>query len=275
MPVIERDLTFTAADFRRVRKMVYQHAGIALSEAKTDMAYARLARRVRTMGETRFCTYLDTLEADPKSPEWQQFINALTTNLTAFFRESHHFELLRAHYCHRPRESHYRVWCAAVSTGEEAYSAAISLAEARAKATVDYQILASDIDTQVLSVAAQGIYTQDRVTSLEPGQLKPFFQRGRGEQEGLVRVKQALRDRVSFAQLNLIADSWPDIGQFDAVFCRNVLIYFDAETQRGILERLVRSMKPDALLFLGHSENIQHLTSALVPCGRTTYRLAV
>jgi chemotaxis protein methyltransferase CheR len=274
MPVTERDLTFTAADFRRVRKMVYQHAGIALSEAKTDMAYARLARRVRSMGETRFSSYLDTLEADPKNPEWQQFINALTTNLTAFFRESHHFELLRAHYCHRPRDEDYKVWCSAVSTGEEAYSAAISLAEARAKATADFHVFATDIDTQVLSVAAQGVYARDRVSSLEPGQLKPFFLRGRGEQEGLVRVKQDLRDKVKFAQLNLIAERWPDLGKFDAVFCRNVLIYFDAQTQREILSRLVQSMKPDALLFLGHSENIQHLTSALVPCGRTTYRLA-
>lgn len=275
MPVNERDLTFTAADFRRVREMVYRHAGIALSEAKNDMAYARLARRVRAMGHTRFSAYLDTLTADPKNPEWQQFINALTTNLTAFFRESHHFDLLRAHYCRMPRETAYRVWCSAVSTGEEAYSAAITLAEARAKATTGFQVLATDIDTHVLSVAAQGVYALERVALLDQSQLKPFFLKGCGQQDGLVRIKPELRSTVDFAQLNLIADCWPDIGVFDAVFCRNVLIYFDPPTQTMILERLAARMKPDALLFLGHSENIQHLTTAFIPCGRTTYRLAV
>lgn len=274
-PVNERDLTFTAADFRRVRDMVYRHAGIALSEAKTDMAYARLARRVRAMGQTRFSSYLDTLVADPKNPEWQLFINALTTNLTAFFRESHHFEMLQAHYTSITRETPYRVWCSAVSTGEEAYSAAIALAEARARATVDFSVLATDIDTHVLSVAAEGIYTLERVSQLEQTQLRPFFLKGCGERTGLVRVKKQLRAAISFAQLNLIADAWPDIGTFDAVFCRNVLIYFDKTTQKAILERLAERMKPNALLFLGHSENIQHLTKAFIPCGRTTYRLAV
>jgi chemotaxis protein methyltransferase CheR len=275
MSVNERDLTFTAADFRRVRDMVYRHAGIALSEAKNDMAYARLARRVRAMGQSRFSAYLDTLTADPKNPEWQQFINALTTNLTAFFRESHHFDLMRAHYCHAGRNEPYRVWCSAVSTGEEAYSAAITLAEARSVARVDYKILASDIDTHVLEVAAQGVYALERVALLDQGQLKPFFQRGSGAQQGLVRVKPELRAAINFVQLNLIADCWPDIGLFDAVFCRNVLIYFDKATQSTILARLAERMKPDALLFLGHSENIQHLTKAFIPCGRTTYRRAV
>lgn len=274
MPVHERDLTFTAADFRRVRDLVYRHAGIALSDAKTDMAYARLARRVRAMGEKRFSAYLDVLSADPHHPEWQAFINALTTNLTAFFREPHHFELLERHYRQFCREQPYRVWCAAVSTGEEAYSAAMTLAEAMPPEPCRYEILATDIDTQVLKVAADGIYGLDRVAMLSQGRLKHHFMRGRGDRDGLVRIKPALRAAITFSQLNLIAECWPDIGRFDAIFCRNVMIYFDAETQRAILERLSGRMKPQALLFLGHSENIQHLTDAFVPCGRTTYRLA-
>lgn len=274
MPIDERDLTFTAADFRRVRDMVYRHAGIALSDAKTDMAYARLARRVRAMGENRFSAYLDVLSADPRHPEWQSFINALTTNLTAFFRESHHFDMLRQHYDLHAGDRPYRVWCAAVSTGEEAWSAAMTLAGARPGALPRYEILATDIDTQVLKVAADGIYTLDRVALLTEAQLRAYFLRGRGGHDGRVRIKDPLRAGVRFAQLNLAADCWPDVGAFDIVFCRNVMIYFDASTQTSILNRLAERMQPDALLFLGHSENIQHLTNAFVPCGRTAYRKA-
>ena len=136
-------------------------------------------------------------------------------------------------------------------------------------------VVLADAIGHVLSVAAEGIYTLERVSQLEQTQLRPFFLKGCGERTGLVRVKKQLRAAISFAQLNLIADAWPDIGTFDAVFCRNVLIYFDKTTQKAILERLAERMKPNALLFLGHSENIQHLTKAFIPCGRTTYRLAV
>jgi chemotaxis protein methyltransferase CheR len=274
MPIDERDLTFTASDFRRVRDMVYRHAGIALSDAKTDMAYARLARRVRAMGESRFSNYLDVLSADPRHPEWQSFINALTTNLTAFFRESHHFDMLRKHYDLHASARPYRVWCAAVSTGEEAWSAAMTLAGASHGMTTRHEILATDIDTQVLNVAASGVYALDRVVLLTEAQLRAYFLRGKGGHDGRVRIKDTLRTGVHFAQLNLAAAHWPDVGLFDAVFCRNVMIYFDAQTQQSILSRLAERMQSDALLFLGHSENIQHLTDAFVPCGRTTYRKA-
>ncbi|BEV71893.1 MULTISPECIES: CheR family methyltransferase [unclassified Paludibacterium] len=274
MSIDDRDLTFTAADFRRVRDMVYRHAGISLSDAKSDMAYARLARRVRAMGEKRFSVYLDVLSADPAHPEWQSFINALTTNLTAFFREPHHFEMLAKHYSHHAEREVYRVWSSASSTGEEAYSAAMTLAETRPKVPCRFELLATDIDTNVLKTAANGVYPEERIALLKERQLKTHFLRGKGSNEGKVRIKPALRAVIEFAQLNLIAERWPDIGLFDAVFCRNVLIYFDSETQRNILHHLAEHMQPHALLFLGHSENIQLITDIFTPCGRTTYRKA-
>ncbi|MBV8047511.1 MAG: chemotaxis protein CheR [Paludibacterium sp.] len=275
MSTDDRDLTFTAADFRRVRDMVYRHAGIALSEAKSDMAYARLARRVRAMGEKRFSVYLDVLSADPAHPEWQSFVNALTTNLTAFFREPHHFEMLAKHFGHHAGAGAlYRVWSAAASTGEEPYSVAMTLAEAPLPRPCPIEVVATDIDTNVLKTAAAGVYPEERIALLSKTQLKAHFLRGKGKQEGFVRVKPGLRAAIQFGQLNLAADRWPDIGLFDAVFCRNVMIYFDNQTQRAILQRLADHMQPHALLFLGHSENIQLITDAFVPCGRTAYRKA-
>jgi len=268
----DRDLTFTSADFRRVRDMVYRHVGISLSEAKFDMAYSRLARRVRAMGEKRFSAYLDAFATDEGHPEWQFFINALTTNLTAFFREAHHFDLLNQDYCQRLDTEPYRVWCAAVSSGEEAYSVAITLADSRSRGSSRFEILASDIDTQVLGVAAQGVYTLERVAQMNPTQLRAHFQKGGGGNAGKVRIKRELREAIRFVQLNLIADSWPEIGGFDAVFCRNVLIYFDLRTQTQILARLAQHIKSNGLLFLGHSENIQHLSHDFTPVGQTTYR---
>jgi chemotaxis protein methyltransferase CheR len=272
MPIDDRDLTFTATDFRRVRDMVYRHAGIALSDAKSDMAYSRLARRVRAMGEKRFSAYLDVLAADPAHPEWQAFVNALTTNLTAFFRESHHFDMLAAHYRHHATpERPYRVWSSAASTGEEAYSAAMTLADTPLAASCSFELLATDIDTHVLQVAATGIYQEERIALLKKSQLKAHFLRGKGQHAGEVRIKPALRATLQFSQLNLAAEHWPNIGLFDAVFCRNVMIYFDVQTQRAILSRLAERMLPHALLFLGHSENIQLITDEFVPCGRTAY----
>ena len=270
----ERDLHFTAQDFRRVREMVYDHAGIALSDAKNDMAYARLAKRVRAMGEQHFSNYLDVLAANPVHPEWQSFINALTTNLTAFFREAHHFEMLGQHYCQHADRQVYRVWSSAVSTGEEAWSIAMTLSQTKPPQPCRFEIFGSDIDTNVLKTAANAVYANERVELLSKAQLKAFFLNGCGANEGKVRIKPEIRQLVTLLQLNLVGDRWPDLGLFDVVFCRNVMIYFDADTQRTILHRLADRMQPHALLFLGHSENIQMITDAFIPCGRTSYRLS-
>ncbi|MBT2867202.1 chemotaxis protein CheR [Chromobacterium violaceum] len=271
----ETGLKFTRNDFKRVREMIYQRVGISLSDSKTHMAYARLAKRVRSRGLRSFADYLDLLQHSEESEEWQGFINALTTNLTSFFRESHHFDILREHARRqrRPGET-FRVWSSASSTGEEPYSIAITLLELwREAGAGSFQLLASDIDTNVLQQAARGVYARERAEKVSADLLRRYFDKGVGGNEGMIRLKRQVRDAVSFFQFNLVAPTWPDIGRFDAIFCRNVMIYFDKSTQAAILERMAACLRPDGLLMLGHSENIVHLTDAFIGCGRTTYRL--
>ncbi|KUM04487.1 methyltransferase domain-containing protein [Chromobacterium subtsugae] len=272
----ETELKFTGSDFRRARDMLYQKAGIALHDSKKHMVYARLARRVRSRGLRSFGEYLDLLQQDQEEGEWQGFINALTTNLTSFFREPHHFEMLREHVRRRrPAGETFRVWSAASSTGEEPYSIAITLLESwRESGGGAFELLASDIDTQALAQAARGVYPLERVVQLAPHLLKRYFDKGAGANEGMARLKRQAREAALFFQFNLAASTWPDIGRFDVIFCRNVLIYFDKATQADILSRMAPCLKPDGLLFLGHSENISHLTEAFAGCGRTAYRLA-
>ena len=273
---LELDIKFTPDDFLRIRGMVYQRVGIALNDSKTHMAYARLAKRVRSLGLKSFAEYLDRLERDDVADEWQNFVNALTTNLTFFFREPHHFGMLRAHAeAWARRGCSYRVWSAASSTGEEPYSIAMTLAElAERMRPFPFELLASDIDTHVLQQAMRGVYGSERTSKLPDAQLHRFFDKGVGANEGKVRVKKRLRDAVTFFQMNLVAPSWPELGEFDVIFCRNVLIYFDKPTQAAILNHMARHLAPDGLLLLGHSENILHLSDAFLPCGKTSYRLA-
>lgn len=266
-----KEFDFTTSDFDRVRALIYKRAGIALAESKQEMVYSRLARRLRATGITSFVTYLDKLEREGDSGEWEAFTNALTTNLTSFFREEHHFPILAEHV--KKVKTPVDVWCAASSTGEEPYSIAMTLCEAFGTLTPPAHIIATDIDTNVLNTGANGVYTIDRLDKLSPERAKRFFLRGRGEQEGLVRVRPELRQMVTFKQLNLLSDSWPISGQFDAVFCRNVMIYFDKATQGKILSRFVPLMKPDGLLFAGHSENFLYVTDAFKLRGKTVYEL--
>ncbi|MBV8679246.1 MAG: chemotaxis protein CheR [Aquitalea sp.] len=270
----ERDIKFTAADFRRLRQMLYQRVGISLNDSKSHMAYSRLAKRLRHLGMRQFSDYLDLLDDVGDEAEWQHFVNALTTNLTAFFREPHHFDLLRLHAMERAQQDrHYRVWSAAVSTGEEAYSIAMTLLALPQLNSQRLEIVASDIDTKVLSQAADGVYDSERIKPLDSKQLKRFFLRGVGRNAGKVRIRKEVREQLAFYQFNLVAPEWPDMGRFDVIFCRNVLIYFDKPTQAAILQRFANCLQPDGLLFLGHSENIQHLSNDFQSCGRTAYRL--
>lgn len=271
--IFERDLHFTDEDFRIVRELLYDKTGIALTAVKNHMAYARLAKHVRRLGVRRFSDYLALLRSEEGAHEWEHFINALTTNLTSFFREAHHFDMLRQH---AQRHAHtgepYRVWSSASSTGEEPYSIAMTLDPLLRHG--HYQIVASDIDTSVLQKAASGVYALDRIAKLSDSQLKQFFLRGKGANEGMVKIKSGLTRHMEFRQINLVDRSWPAIGTFDVIFCRNVLIYFDKPTQAGILEHFAQYLKPHGLLLLGHSENIQHITETFTPCGKTAYRLA-
>lgn len=265
-----KEFAFTVQDFERVRAMIRQCAGIALADGKHEMVYSRLARRLRATGFPAFGDYLDALERDPGGSEWQSFTNALTTNLTSFFREPHHFPILAGHAKGRADLS---VWCSASSTGEEPYSIAMTLCDAYGSLNPPVKIIATDIDTEVLQTAAAGIYPEERVAGLGAEQLRRFFLRGKGTQSGLVRVRPELRKLVSFQPLNLLGRDWTLKPPFDAIFCRNVMIYFDKPTQKGILSRFVPLMKPDGLLFAGHSENFLYVSDALRLRGKTVYEL--
>jgi chemotaxis protein methyltransferase CheR len=267
-----KEFAFTTQDFDRVRALIYKRAGISLAVGKQEMVYSRLARRLRARAMTSFAAYLEALEAGRMPDEWESFTNALTTNLTSFFREAHHFPLLAEHV--KKVKTPITIWCSASSTGEEPYSIAMTLCEAFGTLTPPAQIIATDIDTNVLATAANGVYAIDRLDKMSPERAKRFFLRGKGDQEGMVRVRQELRQMITFKPLNLLADGWPLTGQFDVIFCRNVMIYFDKDTQRKILARFVPLMKPDGLLFAGHSENFLYVSDALKLRGKTVYELA-
>lgn len=270
-PDTDKIFEFTPRDFGRIRALIYRQAGIALTESKQEMVYSRLARRLRAKGMTSFTTYLDALENGRDETEWEAFTNALTTNLTSFFREAHHFPLLAEHM--RKMKEPMVVWCSASSTGEEPYSIAMTLCETFGTLTPPVNIIATDIDTNVLEIAASGVYGMDRLEKMSSDRLKRFFLKGKGDQAGMARVRPELRQMVTFKQLNLLADSWPINGPFDVIFCRNVMIYFDKPTQGKILSRFAPLMKPQGLLFAGHSENFLYATDAFKLRGKTVYEL--
>jgi len=268
-----REFTFTAADFERVRLLIHRHAGIALSDAKHDMVYSRLARRLRANGDRCFSDYLARLErGDAK--EWETFINSLTTNLTSFFREAHHFEALAAHLRRAGERRPLQIWCGAASTGEEPYSIAMTAVEAFNSFTPPVSIVASDLDTSVLAHGSEGVYAAERVEKLAAERVSRFFQRGVGAHAGEVRVRPELKRLVSFRRINLLDTAWPLQGPLDAIFCRNVMIYFDKPTQYAILKKFVPLLRADGLLFAGHSESFLHAADLFRPLGKTIYERA-
>lgn len=271
----QREFSFTAADFERVRRLIHDYAGISLSPAKQDMVYSRLARRLRATGVKSFSQYLDALEQRRDNPEWERFVNALTTNLTSFFREPHHFPILAEHLRRvaATRRS-IRIWCCAASTGEEPYSIAMTVADTFPSGGPQVEILCSDLDTNVLAIAEKGVYPLDRVEKIPPEQLKRYFLKGTGAQAGMVSVRPELRRMLTFRQINLLAPSWPVQGPLDVIFCRNVMIYFDKPTQYKILSRFVPLLQPDGLLFAGHSESFLHAADLFHSLGKTVYQLA-
>lgn len=269
---VDRQFDFRDADFSRVRKMIHARAGISLGTHKREMVYSRLARRLRALGGQDFGSYLDSLENEPDAAEWEDFINALTTNLTAFFRESHHFPIL-ADFA-KKRGGPVSVWCCAASTGEEPYSIAITLTEALGPRAAGSTVLATDIDTSVLNRARTGVYPNERVAKMEDERLRRFFLKGRGANEGHVRVRPEIAEMVRYETLNLLSPSWGITEKFDVIFCRNIMIYFDKPTQAKILERFVPLMKPGGLLFAGHSENFTYISRDFRLRGQTVYECA-
>jgi len=262
---VNTEFAFSGPDFLRVRELIAAYAGISLHDRKQNMVYNRLARRLRATGSRTFRDYLDWVEA-PESEERERFVNALTTNLTAFFREPHHFDLLVALARSRPGQK-LKIWSSACSSGEEPYSAAIALAEAGRTG----DIVASDIDTEALETARQGVYRIAAVQGLGETRLHKHFLRGTSVNEGFVRVRPEACTQVRLTQRNLLSDEWLSHERFDAIFCRNVMIYFDRPTQQRVLDRLAAVLAPRGLLFLGHSESCAAGHAAFRFFGKTAY----
>ncbi len=255
-------------EFARVRELIADYAGIKLSPHKRNMVYNRLLRRLRARQVEGFAQYLDLVVRDD-GDEREAFVNALTTNLTAFFREPHHFDLVLEYARRRAarRGAPLRCWSSACSTGEEAWSIAMVLREANCPG----EVLGTDIDTDVLEAARSGVYRMERAASLPAERLRRHFLRGAGANEGLVSVRPELRGMVRFGQLNLQSPAWPAQEPFDIIFCRNVVIYFDRDFQRRLLDRLAGLLVPGGLLMVGHSESFPAAHPGFRSCGRTAY----
>jgi chemotaxis protein methyltransferase CheR len=269
--VAEQEFAYSVADFNRVRELIYQRAGINLHSGKQAMVYSRLSRRLRETGYKSFTSYLQMLESISgvaAEQEWQEFINCLTTNLTAFFREEHHFHELSKMLADRAGKQ-VRIWCNAASTGEEPYSIAMTVVEALGH-KADVKVICSDIDTKVLAVARQGIYSADP-RGLTSERIYRHFLKGKGDNLGRIRIRPEVARLVEFRIHNLTDSRWSLGETFDFVFCRNVMIYFDEGTQRKILERIHAVMKPGSLLFVGHSENFSDSRDLFHLRGKTIY----
>lgn len=264
-----REFIWTGADFTRVQKLIYQRAGISLHDGKHAMVYSRLSRRLRETGYSSFHDYLNALEQHDDT-EWQEFVNALTTNLTAFFREQHHFEIFSTHLRSAHPSTGWRVWCNAASTGEEPYSIVMTALETLGNLAA-FRLVASDIDSRVLATAAKGVYRLENLKGLTTERVQKFFLRGKESNAGLVRIKPELSRAIEFISVNLIRDDWPFREPFDVVFCRNVMIYFDATTQRRVLEKIHRNLKPGGILFVGHAENFSESRDLFTLRGKTVY----
>jgi chemotaxis protein methyltransferase CheR len=278
LPMSNRDqeLEFTDKDFATIRLLVNKYTGISLSEHKRDLVYGRLSRRLRAHGFSRFSEYCELLEKNPDR-ELEHFTNAVTTNLTAFFRENHHFEFLAKEsiplLLERYRSTgRLRLWSAGCSTGEEAYSMAITLREAIPNIdNLDIRILATDLDSKVVQTAANGVYAAARIEGLNSQRTQRWCKQGKDDNKGKVKVAPELRKLITFKQLNLMHD-WPMKGDFDAIFCRNVVIYFDKPTQQKLFKRFAKTMPAESNLFIGHSETLNNINNQFQLLSKTVYR---
>lgn len=266
------EFEFSSKDFDRVKSLIYERAGISLNSSKRTMVYSRLARRLRVLGIGSFSSYLDKLESG-LIDEWEHFINALTTNLTSFYRESHHFEVLADLLKTAPRGQTTNIWCSAASTGEEPYTLAITALEVFGK-NPPVRILATDIDTNVLTKANQGVYDEAGMEKVPDQIIEKYFLKGKNANAGKVMVRPEVKELITFRQLNLLSPSWPMKGPFHVIFCRNVMIYFDKPTQRKILEKMAPLFTADGHLFAGHSESFAFARDLFDLQEKTVYQLS-
>jgi len=271
-----REFAFSEEDFNALRVLVKEHTGIHLTDQKRELVYGRISRRLRALDLDNFREYR-TLLSDSRGNEIAEFCNAITTNLTSFFRESHHFDYVRDQILSPrladPRASRkVRIWCAGCSSGEEPYSLAMTIRETIADVgRWDIRILATDLDSDVLAKGQRGLYLADRVREMAPGRLSRFFRETTHNGAVAFAVAPELSELISFKQLNLMTP-FPMKGPLDAIFCRNVVIYFDKDTQRDLFGRMARLQEPGATLFLGHSESLFKVSTDYSLIGKTIYR---
>ena len=272
----QREYEFTSKIFKAFQKLIMEHTSIVISDEKEELIYGRLTRRLRKLNLTNFQDYYKLI-ANGDSEELEQFVNVVTTNLTSFYRESHHFDHLKSTVIpnllvQNAATRKIRIWSAGCSTGEEPYSIAMTLMESIPDIhTWDVKILATDIDSDVLAKASSGVYRDDRLEGLSDETVKQWFKRGKGKQEGFVRVAPELQSLISFKQLNLLKE-WPVKGPFDVLFCRNVVIYFDKPTQRILFEKFANVLPAHGQMYIGHSETLFKVSDDFELLGQTIYK---
>jgi len=268
-----REFYFTTQDFQRICKLIYQHAGISLGESKQESVYSHLARRLRATGIKTIAECLDYLQRRDEA-EWEAFTNSLTTNLTPFFREAHHFSMLAAHLLKLGTARQIELWCSACSTGEEVYSIAMTAVEAFVSFVNPVRTIASDLDTNVSEVARISHYKLDSVAKMPAQQIDKFFVRSSGEDAGFAKVCTELQKMIIFQRINLLDVIWPIPEKLDAIYCRNVIIYFDKVMQLVILKKLAPLLLGDGLLFAGHSEHFHNADAYFRLHTHTVYEFA-
>lgn len=262
--------TISDSEFARFQRFIYESAGITLGATKRALVCGRLAKRLQACQVGNYGEYLELLMSGESPAELQTAVDLLTTNETYFFREPKHFQFLREQLRgRRPNGSNYRVWSAAGSTGEEAYSIAMVLEDCLAGAP--WEVVGTDISTRVLARAQTGHYPLKRLTNFPPGYLQRYCLKGTGAQDGTMLVERNLRSRVRFMQVNL-NERLPRLGTFDIVFLRNVLIYFSLETKRGVVARILEALKPEGWLFIGHSESLIDVCDSVEMVAPAIYR---
>lgn len=278
-PLVPGEFSLSRDDFRRISSMIHEEAGIYLPETKAALVYARLAKRLRTLHLEAFRDYCALIESPEGERERREMLAALTTNVTRFYREPHHFEHLKSRILQPivgeiQHGRRLRIWSAASSTGQEPYSTALTILSVLPEAArLDVKVLATDIDPYVIETGKAGVYNEAQVEGVPADQRKRFFEPVSVDGKPHWRVGEAMRALVSFRQLNLIGD-WPMRGQFEAIFCRNVVIYFDEPTQQKIWRNFLPRLAPGGALYIGHSERVSgSAAEKLASDGISTYRL--
>lgn len=263
-------------DFRYIQELIGEHAGIQITEQKRSMVLGRLAKRVRTLQLPSVASYCDLLRNAPER-ELSELISALTTNVTAFFREAHHFSFLAERIVpdllvRNSATRRIRIWSAGCSSGEEPYSIAITVLEALpAGQSWDFKVLATDLDQQIIEIGREGLYRREKLDPIPVQRRRRWFHGGNGLQADRVWVNEELREHVRFVPLNLMGH-WPMKGPFDVIFCRNVIIYFDKSRKERLIGRFANMLPAGGHLFIGHSESLHGLTDQFRPIGKTIYR---